>query len=104
MLRVWLDDCRPAPARFNRQCLTAHEAIELLQAGAVEAISLDHDLGDEAKVGSGYTVAKEIEYLAHEGKLKPIHIMIHTQNPVGRKNMIAAISSARRAWGQDPVF
>ena len=99
-MKVWLDDQRPAPAEYQRHCLTAQEAIDLLNTGAVTLISLDHDLGDEAKVGNGYQVAKHIEYLAHEGKLNPIEVRVHTQNPVGRKNILAAIESANNAWWQ----
>lgn len=64
----------------------------------VEELSLDHDLGDEEENGTGYKVAAWIERQAHEGNWKavPAKITIHSANPVGRKNMQAAIDSIER--------
>lgn len=64
----------------------------------VEELSLDHDLGDENENGSGYDVAKWIERQAFDGNWRavPDRITIHSANPVGRKNMQAAIDSIER--------
>src|SRR5512132_2943655 len=43
-MKVWLDDERSAPAGWVR-VRTPEETIELLRSGAVEELSLDHDLG-----------------------------------------------------------
>jgi hypothetical protein len=43
-VKVWLDDEREAPEGWVH-VRTPEEAIELLRAGEVEELSLDHDLG-----------------------------------------------------------
>ena len=101
-MNVWLDDKRPMPPGYDVHVTKAAHAIKLLRCGLVHMISLDHDLGDERTCGTGYDVAKEIEELAHAGKLRPITIYLHTQNPVGMSNMKAAIESARLAWEGPP--
>ena len=45
-MKVFLDDERKAPEGWVR-VRWPEEAIELLQNGQVEEISLDHDLGDD---------------------------------------------------------
>lgn len=100
-LAVWLDDVRPMPEGYDVHVKTAQEAINLLKSGRVCMISLDHDLGDES-VETGYTVARYIEQAAHEGTLGFVAVNLHTANPVGRRNMEAAIRNAQRAWNQPP--
>ena len=92
-MRVYLDDERKMPEFFDTLARTAEEAIELLKTGKVEVISLDHDLGTDL---TGYDVAKFIEESVVKGELKMPRCMVHTQNPVGRKNICAAIQSAKR--------
>jgi len=96
-MNVWLDDERPMPPGFDRHVRTAVEAIALLAGGTVARISLDHDLGPP-EAGTGYDVAKYVERAAHAGTLPPVEVIIHTANPVGRRNIGMAIASARRAW------
>jgi hypothetical protein len=97
--RLWLDDIRPMPAGYNSHAITAQDAIAVLQGGSVEAISLDHDLGSELGAGDGYQVAKYIEEHAYSGDLKRIpDIKIHSANPVGAQNMLAAIKNAQKFW------
>lgn len=98
LMNVWLDDKRPMPPGYDVHVTSAHEAINLLLHEPVVVISLDHDLGDETVVGTGYIVAKAIEELAHSKRLGRITVLIHTQNPVGRQNMEAALRSAEKAW------
>lgn len=95
---MWLDDHRPMPAHYTHWVKTADKAIELLATGEVIECSLDHDLGSDFN-GTGYDVAKWIEEQAHAGTLKPIRCKVHSQNPVGAKNMKMALQSAYRAWG-----
>lgn len=97
-MHLWLDDCRPIPADFDIWAKTAQEAIARLAGGTVELISLDHDLGDEDLVGSGYVVACWIEEAAAAGRLKRLAWRIHSANPVGRQRMEAALRSADRQW------
>ena len=79
---------------------TAQEAIAQLLTGDVTHVSLDHDLGDETLVGSGYQVAKWIEEQAFLNKLKRFTWALHTQNPVGEKNMRAALLKADEYWSK----
>jgi hypothetical protein len=96
-MNVWLDDERPMPADYDVHVKTAQEAIALLQTGNVSKISLDHDLGTHC---TGYTVAKWIEEQAANGTLKKLHLRVHTQNVVGRKNICAALQNAERYWNE----
>ena len=95
-LKVWLDDERKMPGDFDTHAKTADEAIALLVSGGVELISLDHDLGEGAK--TGYDVARWIERAAQSKTLKPVQVLYHTQNPVGKENMRAAIRAAMGWW------
>ncbi len=104
-MRVWLDDLRPMPDGYTHWAKTADEAIALLQTGEVEEISLDHDLGKSQSDGytaeaeqTGYTVARFIEEGAVKGTVKRMRLRIHSQNPVGVKNIKAALRVAMRAW------
>ena len=96
-MRVWLDDVRAMPAGFDVHVKTAPEAIQLIRTNEVQSISLDHDLGDIANAGTGYDVACEIEKRVTEGH-KPPRWMVHSANPVGRDNMIAALRAAERLY------
>ena len=96
-MKVYLDDERPTPEGWHR-VYTADEAITLLRAGGVTEISLDHDLGDDQKFGTGYDVAVFIEEGAFFGNVRPVRWSIHSANPVGRQNMQAALENANRMW------
>ena len=106
-LKVWLDDFREAPPGWVH-VRSPDEAIALLRSGAVEEISLDHDLGlftPEGREWTGYAV---LEWLEREVALGtatfPLPLMaIHSANPVGRRRMQRAIGSIRRwAEGSSP--
>ncbi len=102
-MKVWLDDERPMPPDMTHWAKTADEAIEMLKTGKVTSISLDHDLGHSHYDGyevekTGYTVAKFIEEGAVNGTLPKLWVHFHTQNPVGKERMKAAIRNAHRAW------
>ena len=58
-MKVYLDDERATPEGWTRVYWPS-EAIELLQTGQVTELSLDHDLGDDAR-GTGYDVVLWIE-------------------------------------------
>src|SRR5438874_440751 len=59
-MKVFLDDIRPAPIGWNL-VRGIKKAIDLLKTGEVTEISLDHDLGVEIEVGTGYDVLLWIE-------------------------------------------
>lgn len=101
-MKIWLDDERPMPAGFDIHIKNASDLISLIEADKgdkIEKISLDHDLG-EGRL-TGYDVAKAIEkmYASHE-MVNWISFRVHTANPVGRKNIVAALKSAFDYWCQ----
>jgi len=100
-INLWLDDIRPMPKNYNLHVYTAQAAIAALETGTVEEISLDHDLGDEAAVGSGYQVACWIEEAAYLNKIPKLEWHIHSQNAVGAANMRRALMNATRYWNRD---
>ena len=100
-MKVFLDDKRLPKEVYPNELdwelvYTAWKAIQLLATGKVTEISLDHDLGENIN-GTGYDVVKWIEeqVFTNESFNVPI-IKIHSANPVGRKNMEAAIESINR--------
>lgn len=92
---VWLDDVRPMPEGFDVAARSFDEAVRLLSTGSVVEISFDHDLGEGP---TGYDVACIIERAAMEGVLGRIKWAIHSANPVGRKNIQAAMEKADQYW------
>jgi hypothetical protein len=98
-MRLYLDDVRPTPVGFDLRAYTADEAMDFLWSGKVTHISLDHDLGDETDK-TGYDVARYIEGAAYENLIPRLTWEIHSQNPVGRDNMIMALRSAERFWDE----
>ena len=92
-MKVYLDDSRPCPAGWML-VMSGELAIQMLKQGAVEVISLDHDLGPN-KI-SGYDVVKWIEKEVATNNFDPPKIIIHSANPVGRKNIQAAINNIKK--------
>jgi hypothetical protein len=84
-VKVFLDDERPTPSGWHR-VYWPDEAIMLLDSEEVTHISLDHDLGDDAR-GTGYDVLVSIERAVATRGFVPPTITIHSANP-----------SARRRW------
>ena len=95
-LLVWLDDERAEPANWVR-ARTAAEAIEFLRSGRVHAMSLDHDLGDDA-AGTGYDVLTWLERETAINGFTPPELRIHTANPAARPRMEAAVESIGRLF------
>lgn len=93
-LRVWLDDERPAPAGWTR-CYWPEEVIALLVHHDVQELSLDHDLGDDAR-GCGHDVLLWIEERVATTHYRPPALRVHSANPVGRRRMEAAIRQIAR--------
>ncbi len=102
LLRLWVDDERPAPDGWAR-VTTAAEAIRILGAYEVHDMSLDHDLGHcekcvgckgyKSKCGcqchwSGYSVAL---FMATTGRWPEKKPTCHSANPAGKANIEATI-------------
>lgn len=90
-MRVYLDDERATPKGWVRVYWPA-EAIELLETGQVEEISLDHDLGDDER-GTGYDVVLWIEEAVALRSFKPPKITVHSANSPARAKMLAGIQA-----------
>lgn len=88
-MKVYLDDERVAPQGWV-QVRWPDEAIELLKTGEVRDLSLDHDLGDDAR-GTGYDVLLWIEEQVMCKQFIPPSIRVHSANPAARLRMEAAI-------------
>lgn len=88
-MKIYVDDLRN-PENYNLRnyilARTVDAAIELLSTNKIEFASLDHDMGDGEKDGTYL-----INYI-EENNLWPTEgVHVHSQNPVGRRNMEAAI-------------
>jgi hypothetical protein len=88
-MKVFLDDMRAAPAGWVRACWP-DEVIRLLETGAVEELSLDHDLGDDER-GTGYDVILWIEEAVALRGFLPPRIVVHSANTAAAPRMIAGI-------------
>ncbi len=97
-MKLWLDDKRPMPSDFDIHVYTAQEAIGILKTETITHISFDHDLGPEQVTGSGYTVAVWFERVARKRTYPRVTWKIHSQNPVGRQRIQAAMQAADRFW------
>lgn len=94
-MKVWLDD-RREPSRDWMWVKTPEEAIALVQAGAVEELSLDHDLGltdNDGRERTGYDVLLWIEEQVATARLVPPKLSVHSANPPAHERMLRAIES-----------
>ena len=90
-MKVFLDDERETPVGWVR-AFWPSEVIALLQTGAVEELSLDHDLGDD-QIGTGYDVILWIEEAVALRRFRPPKIAVHSANSSARDKMLAGIRS-----------
>lgn len=97
-MKVFLDDERTAPDGWVHVYWPA-EAIALLQSGKVEKLSLDHDLGDDAR-GTGYDVILWIEEAVALRGFVPPNILVHSANPSAVEKMLAGIEAIERLFAQ----
>lgn len=84
-MQVFLDDSRQTPLGWVR-VYWPYQAIELLEGGEVEVISLDYDLGDHER-GTGYDVLVWMEQAVRERGFIPPEIRIHSNHRLGRIKM-----------------
>ena len=96
MTKIFLDDIRPTPKSWLR-VYWPDEAIDLLQAGHVTEISLDHDLGDDSR-GTGYDVILWIEEAVRLRGFIPPRILVHSANAAARIRMFAGIRAIEQAY------
>jgi len=97
-MKVWLDDRRPAPEGWT-WVTTVTAAIDLLQAGDVEEISLDHDLGlidASGREQTGYDVLLWIEeHVATVGMVPP-KLAVHSANASAHERMQRAVEAIEK--------
>jgi hypothetical protein len=106
LMKIFLDDIRDAPDDTWTVVRNIGEALEYILDATVsiEEISLDHDLGEENEPFNGYWLCNWFERQMAIGKddesfephIFPERLSIHSANPVGRRNMQAAIDSIER--------
>jgi hypothetical protein len=94
MIKIYLDDCRPAPPGWLlvKDALSCFILLEW-NKGRVSALSLDHDLQsmDLPEKHGAWLTNQMIQF----GLYADI-IYMHTSNPVGRQNMFNDLSSGIR--------
>lgn len=93
-MKLYLDDERPAPPGW-RLVRWPDEVIALLATGEVTDVSLDHDLGDDAR-GTGYDVVLWIEEAVASRGFEPPALSVHSANTAARARMNAGIASIER--------
>lgn len=90
MIRLWLDDVRPAPTGWTH-VKSVNQALRVLANGPVVEVSLDHDLGDYAHDGGdGYRV---VDWMAENGIWPRDGVRVHSANPVGRERIQGVIDT-----------
>jgi hypothetical protein len=101
-VKVWLDDRRPAPEGWVH-VRTPEEAVDLLRAGGVQELSLDHDLGLGVGVSerTGYDVLLWLEREVAAGRARPPAVIrVHSGNVGAVGRMEQAVESIRRLAGE----
>lgn len=98
-MKVFLDDERETPPGWIR-AWWPDEVITLLEAGGVTELSLDHDLGDDAR-GTGYDVIRWIEEAVAVREFVPPAIRVHSANSSARQRMLLGIESIERLAGKN---
>ncbi|MEL6428870.1 MAG: cyclic-phosphate processing receiver domain-containing protein [Planctomycetota bacterium] len=93
-MRVFLDDERTPPDGWTL-VRWPDEAIALLRTGPVEALSLDHDLGDDER-GTGYDVVLWLETQVALHGFDPPELRVHSANSAARARMEAGLASMAR--------
>ncbi|MEL6713221.1 MAG: cyclic-phosphate processing receiver domain-containing protein [Planctomycetota bacterium] len=93
-MRVFLDDERTPPDGWTL-VRWPEEAIALLRTGRVEALSLDHDLGDDER-GTGYDVVLWLEDQVALHGFDPPALRVHWANSAARAWMEAGLASMAR--------
>jgi hypothetical protein len=91
-MKIFLDDIRTPPEGWVF-VPTPSATINLLKSGLVEELSLDHDLGDDEGIGTGYDVLLWIERQVVLNGFKPPKIYIHSDNSSAKIKMQLAINS-----------
>ncbi len=93
-MKIYLDDERTPPPGWTL-VRWPEEVIALLETQDVEAVSLDHDLGDDEH-GTGYDVILWIEEAVITRGYCPPELTVHSANSSARIKMESGIASIVR--------
>ena len=93
-VKVYLDDLRTPPEGWEL-CYWPDEVIELLKSGYVTHLSLDHDLGNDAR-GTGYDVILWLEEQVIVHGFKMPETTVHSANRPARDRMEKVLKALRR--------
>ena len=101
---LWIDDLAHDPESPERHApsgwavaISSAEAIELIRLfGPPEQVSWDHDLGTLPD-GQPDTSMTIINYLIDNHYDHDIIYQVHSQNPIGRANIISKMESWKRS-------
>lgn len=74
----------------------SRDGIARLRAGDIDVLFLDHDLAGtgEPEPSSEHTGYEVAEWLEKNPRFQPGQIIVHSLNPTGRKNILAALPNA----------
>lgn len=93
-IKLWIDDIRPVPEGFV-WVKNSKDAIDFIDKNwdDIVLISFDHDLGGD---DTAYKVATWMEEEVWNGRRMNADFRIHSANPVGRRNLEAALNNIRK--------
>lgn len=102
MIKIWVDDERPAPEGYKVRCHSVNEALTMLgytyhKDPPFVELSLDHDAGEYVTDGGDYiNILKALSqpwgsYFFTSAY--PLQVHFHSMNPVGVKNMRAIVEN-----------
>ena len=94
-IKVYLDDERIPPDGWVH-VKSPNEVIDLLKTGSVIEMSLDHDLGGDDTIGTGYDVLCWLEEQVICNHFFPPFITIHSANPSAKNKMLLALDTINR--------
>lgn len=89
-VRIWVDDVREPPDGWL-WTKTLDAAIAALRSPDVTDLSLDHDLGEDED-GVPIEATKIADWMRMT-QTWPERVFIHSQNPVGAKNLMFALEA-----------
>jgi hypothetical protein len=99
---LFLDDERDPPSSGSWTVARTSFQAELHTRvqGIPFFMSLDHDLGSKHDTGMRYLIWLE-SYMHHDGLKFPLgfNFYIHSQNPIGKKNMESYLNQMLRIYG-----
>ena len=85
MMKLWIDDVRPAPDGWEH-VTNYDDAVLALQTARYDVVSFDNDLGAGSK--EGYQIADWLEAAVYRGEVLPPKLcLVHSMNPVARERI-----------------